>query len=494
MTMRNALHSLLAFKSGMSLAIELAILTGLFMIGLHNYLLFHGLVEIFSVVISASIFLITWNGRRMVRNNYLLLLGVAFLSVGFIDIIHTLAFKGMDYFSDIDENPATQLWLGARFLQSVSLLVAPFLFGRKIREGYLLAGYFTYLALLLLSIFTFPVFPLSFVRETGLTPFKIIGEYGIILVLIAAIFVHVRHKSIFDPEVLRLIVASIAVAILSELCFATYSSVFDLLNMAGHLLKVISFYLLYKAIVSTALAKPYNLLFRELLASERLLMEERDRAQRYFDIAGVMLIVIGIDQRVRGINRKGADVLGYRIDETIGKNWFDSFIPASIRDEVRSHFLRLIRGTVPTEDILEGFENPILTARGDERLIAWNNVILRDEQGNITGTLSSGEDITERRLAEEALRYRELFENVEDAVFIVDHEERFVEANDHVSRMTGYSREELFTMDVRGIIPPDRYRSSRASSGNCGKKSRCISNSASAPVMDRLSPCSSPAR
>ena len=451
--MRNLIQFLLPAKSGVSLVIELTILTGLFLIGLHNYLLFHGLVEVFSVVISASIFLIAWNARRMVRNSYLLFLGVAFLSVGFIDIIHTLSFKGMTFFSDIDENPATQLWLGARFLQSLSLFLAPCLFGKKIREEFFLAGGFVYLALLFLSIFFFPVFPASYITGTGLTPFKIISEYCIILILIAAIFTHIRHRGVFDPVVLRQIIASIVVAILSEICFTIYSNVYDLLNMAGHLLKVISFFMLYKAIVYTALAKPYNLLFRGLKQSELLLTEERDRAQKYFDIAEVMLVVLSADQRVRRINRKGAAVLGYSVNDIIGKNWLDSFIPVSRREEVRNLFLSLIRGDDPPEITSERFEHPILTASGEERLIAWNNAILRDEQGIVIGTLSSGEDITERRHAEEALRYRELFENVEDAVFIVDRNERFLEANNQVFHMTGYSREELFELGVRGIIP-----------------------------------------
>ncbi|MHB9031242.1 MAG: MASE3 domain-containing protein [Candidatus Latescibacterota bacterium] len=443
-------------KSGTSLAMEALVLVGFLVLGIHNYLLFHGLVEIFGVIISVSIFLIAWNSRRIVQNSYLLLLGIAFLSVGIVDILHTLSYKGMGMFPDSGANHATQLWLTARFLQSASLLVAPLFIGRKVKEEYILAGYLAATILLLLSIFTFPVFPVSYIEGDGLTRFKIVSEEIIALSLVVAIGFHARKRQAFDPEVLQLIIASLAVAVLSELVFTLYTGVYDYFNMAGHLLKVVSFYLLYKAFIFTALAKPYHILFRELKESEQRLKAERDRARRYFDIAGVILVIIGADERVRLINREGVRILGLPEEEIVGRNWFDSFLPSNIREDLRVHFRRMVHSGERHETPLPGLENPIVTGSGEKRLIRWNNTILRDEYGEITGTLSSGEDITERRRAEELERYRELFENVDDSVFIVSRGERFLEANDRTLEMTGYSREELLGKQVREVVPLER--------------------------------------
>lgn len=139
------------------------------------------------------------------------------------------------------------------------------------------------------------------------------------------------------------------------------------------------------------------LLNSKLLTS---LKEEKDRAQRYFDIAGTILVVIDTDGKVSLINKKGCDVLGYKEDEIADKNWFDNFLPENLRYEVKTIFTRLMAGEI---EPVEYFENPVLTKGGKERFIAWHNTVMKDEAGNIIGTLSSGEDITERKLTEERI-------------------------------------------------------------------------------------------
>lgn len=134
---------------------------------------------------------------------------------------------------------------------------------------------------------------------------------------------------------------------------------------------------------------------------EEALRKERDKAQKYLDIAGVMIVVIDADQKVTLVNKKCSEILGYEDQEIIGKNWFDTFIPERIRDKVKSGFTKLIAGEIES---FEFFKNPVLTRSGEERIIAWHNAVLRDEAGNITGTLSSGEDITESKQAEEMLQ------------------------------------------------------------------------------------------
>ncbi|MBN1312626.1 MAG: PAS domain S-box protein [Anaerolineae bacterium] len=136
---------------------------------------------------------------------------------------------------------------------------------------------------------------------------------------------------------------------------------------------------------------------------EDTLRRERNQAQRYLDLAGIMFVGIKSDHTVSLINRKGCEVLGYVSPDIIGKNWFEMFIPSRLRDEVQTVFDRLVGGDV---DPVEYFENPVLTRDGTERIIAWHNAFLRDIDGNITGTLSAGEDITERKRTEEELRRR----------------------------------------------------------------------------------------
>jgi PAS domain S-box-containing protein len=139
----------------------------------------------------------------------------------------------------------------------------------------------------------------------------------------------------------------------------------------------------------------------ERKAAEEAVRHERDRAQTYLDVAGAMLIVIGADQKVRLINRAGCALLGYAETEVVGRNWFDLFLPADVREKVRGVFHELMTGE---EKLVEHYENAILTRTGEQRLIAWHNVLLRNPHGEIQGVISSGEDVTERRHAERRLR------------------------------------------------------------------------------------------
>src|SRR5271157_488462 len=137
----------------------------------------------------------------------------------------------------------------------------------------------------------------------------------------------------------------------------------------------------------------------ELAQSEKLIREERDRAQKYLDVAGVMLLVLDSDGIVTLINAKGCEILETDEADIVGKNWFENFLPESIRQEVIQNFEEIMNGQFD----LPYYENPVITRRGNERLIAWRNTLIEGEGGNIIATLSSGEDITTHRQAELAI-------------------------------------------------------------------------------------------
>ena len=140
--------------------------------------------------------------------------------------------------------------------------------------------------------------------------------------------------------------------------------------------------------------------------TDRKMMEDeiksqRKRAEMYLDIAGVMFVAINASGEVMLINKRGCEILGYGQGEVIGRNWFDNFLPQAIRGEIRSVSDRILAGDIES---FEYYENPVLTRSGEERVIAWHNALIRDEGGNVIGHLSSGEDITDRKKAEEKLK------------------------------------------------------------------------------------------
>jgi len=170
-----------------------------------------------------------------------------------------------------DTNLPIQIWVAARYVESLTLFIAPLLVGRKLKIKSVFLSYTIAISLLLSSIFYRNIFPDCFVEGVGLTPFKKISEYIISLILLASIFQLLQKRREFDRGVLRLLVASVIVTIVSELAFTLYVEPYGFANLVGHFLKIFSFYLVYKAIIETALMKPYNVLFRDLKQREQQL-------------------------------------------------------------------------------------------------------------------------------------------------------------------------------------------------------------------------------
>jgi PAS domain S-box-containing protein len=194
----------------------------------------------------------------------------------------------------------------------------------------------------------------------------------------------------------------------------------------------------------------------EMFEAENAVLKEHIRAKSYLDIVGTIVITINRDQIVTMVNRAGCRLLGRREEDIIGKNWFDTFVPERGREDARKSFERIIGGSPDRSDLMENF---IVTADGEERLIAWHITLIRDDSQAITGTLRSGEDITERKRAEEMLKqseekYRHLIEHSDEAIVVAqDGMLRLV--NNRAVGLTGYPEHELLSRSFLVFIHPD---------------------------------------
>lgn len=251
-----------------------AIAVGLSLSSLYSYNLFHSMAELFSIVVAVSIFVIAWNTRNLSPNSYLLFIGISYLFVALVDLIHTLSYKGMGVFNVSGANLPTQLWLAGRFLQSVSLLVAPCCIGRKLKAIPIFIVY-AIVTTILLSFIFLGAFPDAYVDGRGLTTFKIASEYLTVLIMTVAIFFLWKKREYFDRPVLNLLIWSTITAIAVEMSFTFYLDVYGVFNFTGHFLKIASYYLIYAAIVKTNLRKPYESLSMEIV--RRMESEEKLR-------------------------------------------------------------------------------------------------------------------------------------------------------------------------------------------------------------------------
>jgi PAS domain S-box-containing protein len=386
------------------------------LVGHYNYLLFHGIAEIFSSVVAFSIFVLAWHSRRFTENDFLLFLGIAFLFIGILDLVHMLAYSGMGVFTGYGTDLATQLWIVARYIQAFSLLAAVFFLTRKLRAGLEFAVYTVVVTVALLSIFYWRIFPACFVEGVGLTPFKKISEYIISAIFLITIVLFFKKRGEFDPRVFKLIVASIALIIASELCFTLYTGPYAFFNFLGHFLKIVSFYLIYRAIVETGLEEPYELLFRKLKGKE-----ERERA--ILNATDQSLILYTSKGTVLAINETAARRFGYKADDLIGSS-LEDLVP---EDEYER--MEQAAGKVISDGRSVHFEE----TRQDEYLdISYYPVF--NAEGNVEMLAYFARDITERKKVEKALvesreEWRRSFNAIDEAMLIIDEDFRIRQHN-----------------------------------------------------------------
>ncbi len=367
---------------------------GLHLCGLYSYNLFHSLAEVFAVLVAGGIFMVAWNTRHIAQTPYLLLLGVAFLFVGGLDLLHALAYKGMGVFPGRGSELATQLWIAARSLEAVSLLAAPLVVGRRLNPWGLLFLYGALTAILLLAIFT-GHFPACYVEGSGLTPFKKAGEYVICLLLLGAGLAFWLRRRLVDQEVMRLMLWSVACTIAAELCFTLYISVYGLANEVGHILKVISFYLIYRATIAASLTRPYEVLFRDLQAREQNLIESEARVRALLASAASPIILLSPDMKVHQFNQGAEQVFGWKRKDILLQDFLETLVPPPEASGVMGALERTLGG-----EVVRDVESPMLARDGRRLTLHWNCAPLEDATGQALGIIISGQDISERKLAE----------------------------------------------------------------------------------------------
>ncbi len=432
--------------SALQILLALVLLAGLYQLSRYNYLTFHLLIELLSIIVAVTIFSIGWNARHFVRNDKLLLLAVAYLPIGLVDLFHAFAYKGMNLLPVDEANAATQFWIAGRYLEAAAFLAAALLAGRSrmIRPEPLL--YFSLGAglLLILSIFPFDIFPDCFREGSGLTPFKVASEYLISVLFAAAAVLFWRRRSLLQQRVVKLLIAALGAKILAEMSFTLYVDVYGLSNFSGHILKVISVYFVYRALVEESLRRPYASLFQDLTRSEtelrgrleesRLAEKEREKllarleqerhtaeerareaeeGRRILD-ALMDFIPEGITiadapyGRIRMISRHGQMLTGRPLQQLMevpvgehAHHWeiyhLDGLTPAVGEDLPLTRAIR--QGVVVTNE-----EWLLRRPDGTEVTLLTNAGPIRDAAGKIIGGVAAWQDISGRTRTREELR------------------------------------------------------------------------------------------
>ena len=271
-----------------------------------DFVIFHTLAEFFAISVALVMFALSWHTRSFTNDRFLLFLSCGYFWIGALDLAHALSYKGLEIMPHSGTNASSQFWIVTRYYEASLLFLAPVLARRSHRKEWLFAAN-GLLAVALCAWVLSGHLPDTYVEGTGLTAFKIYSEYAIIVLLSGAITMLLRHGDRIDRDESTLLVASILLTMGAELSFTVYVDPHGLANLVGHVFKLLSFWVIFQAVVANNLRKPYIDLQGALaLAREsRRAAEQANRAKSDFlsmmshDLRTPLNAIIGFSDMMR---------------------------------------------------------------------------------------------------------------------------------------------------------------------------------------------------
>ncbi len=168
----------------------------------------------------------------------------------------------------------------------------------------------------------------------------------------------------------------------------------------------------------------------------------------YFDNSESIIVIIDNNKKIVFLNSFGCELIGYKIKEVIGKNWFETFVPKRKREELIKVFEKIIQGE---SQVIKTYSYPILLRGGLERIILWKNSIITDQNNEINAILSIGDDITDReQLIQDLKIERELKSKIVDTspigITVYNKKGNIIFANKKAEDILGLKMEEIVNM------------------------------------------------
>lgn len=369
----------------------------------NSYLSFHIIVEIFSIIVSFSIFGVGYYTYNQSQNKYALFLSCAFLAIGLIDLFHVLSFPNMPNFITInDSNKSILFWIAARLISAVALIISAFIYANSknhwLSKKYLMPATLLISALVFIVVIYFPLYlPSMIIVGSGLTPLKIFSEYIIIGLFAVAFLLYWKRFKKTGNIYIILILAAIILCIFSELSFTLYLSAFDTYNMLGHIYKIIAFLLIYWGIFIVTILEPYHKLEVEI--------KEREKAEEHIRmLANVVessddaIITKSLNGTIISWNKGAEAIYGYSAGEIIGKN-ISILAPSDLKKEIPMLIDKIKQG-----EKIQHYET--LRLKKDKTAINVSITIspVFDSSGKLVDISIIARDITQEKKAENKIK------------------------------------------------------------------------------------------
>ncbi len=401
----------------------------------YGVLLFHTLAELFSIIVGVLMLVVVWNTRSFTRNDFLIYLGIGYFWIAVLDTWHTFTVKGMPFFHIVNAEPTLHFWIYARLLEALLLLSAPIFLKRSLNIYYMLycGGLICLLVIWASLNFQQPVM----LTSEGLTTFKIITEYVIMLLLCIAAGIYIKQRRLLAENVLYFLLISIALTVLAEFFFTQYTDFYGTPFFIGHLFKFLSFWMIYQAIVSTTLKQPFSVMAE---------------ASNSYDAIPHAAVVVDNHCIISQLNRHAVKLTGLKKEALLHHNVHPYFHPHHIAAE-DCELCSLIHNGIAVDSRVVHFPE-----KNQWFVISLAPIIA----GNVTsGMIQSSTDITAQIIATQKLEQSEqLFKTVINAtpdwIFIKDTQFRYIFVNKGYAEALNNQPEEFYgKTDVEMGFPHD---------------------------------------
>lgn len=423
-------------KKAWLIGIMIVMGVGLYIFSRADYLFFHLTVEMITLIIGILIFTISAISKKFEQSSLISIIGPGILVASVITFLHVITFKGMNVIHGYDANLPTQLWIVLNYVLSISFLIAILFGDKKVKFTWNIV-IFSCVGLLGTLLCFAGLFPTCFVEGEGLTVFKRVNEYIIILIFLVCLLLINRKKFTLDKTIYLTMMLFLSLLIIGEFMFTLYSDVYGVQNFVGHYFRLVAFLIIYAFVVVESIQKPYNTIFSEL----------RDLTKQFESILdhipGLIFYKDKNNKFIR-VNKYIADALKMSKSEIEGKS-AEEIYPIEDAKKYFEDDLAVIKSGQSKLNIEEKWET-----EEECRWVSTSKIPFKNYKEEIIGILGLSFDITERKRDEQRIKIlQQAVEQSPAAIVITEVDGTISFVNKAFEGVTGYTAAEAIGQNPR---------------------------------------------
>ncbi len=352
--------------------------------------------ELLPLVLSFSIFIVTWFVYKKSQDDHSIFLGWAFFIIGVIDLYHILSYPFMPSFITPNTSQKSAIfWAEGKLLTAVLFLASVYIYNGtipKLKDRIVIFGTFSIIIISLISLSTgiYAEYLPSMSNPNG-TPTleKIILLLVSSAIILYAVFLYVKRQRETEQKNVLCLIYGFVLVISSNLVYLQF-------DYSGHLLKAAGFYFLYLGLFKESVELPYEKIIE---TGEKHCYEVEEKFRSLFDYANDAIVITDLEDRVTAWNKSAERIFGWNELEIIGKK----FVPLAFEQKLQAKAQQVIRNSTSGESV-NGIETVLTRRDGTKVNVSMAVSPLRDQEQKIIGFSGIIRDITEHKHAEEQIK------------------------------------------------------------------------------------------